>query len=230
VLHFFWQNSTRICRLPDPTCARNDKVLPIVGERLFTNGSILLSERLFMNLTTLIARKEPFMNTVTTANPFQTPVADKPSVHPPQILNILVAVDFSDYSKAALDYATFLAEGFGATLTLIHAVEPYIYPEDLSAGFTIDQIDAHWIQKQKKHLEELRRTIKEGIPSNVVVTMGTAWNQIVTAAKSRKADMIVIGTHGRTGLKHVLLGSTAERVVRHAACPVLVVHLPDKRF
>jgi universal stress protein A len=58
--------------------------------------------------------------------------------------------------------------------------------------------------------------------------MGTAWNQIVEMAKSWNADMVVIGTHGRTGLKHALLGSTAERVVRHAACPVLVVHSPTK--
>ncbi len=145
---------------------------------------------------------------------------------PPQIQNILVAVDFSDYSSAALAYATFLAENFGATLTLVHAVEPYVYPEDLSAGFTIDQIDARWIQKQKEKLEVLRQTIKEGIPASVVVTMGTAWHGIIDAAKSWNADLIVIGTHGRTGLKHALVGSTAERVVRHAICPVLVVHLP----
>ncbi len=147
---------------------------------------------------------------------------------PPHIQNILVAVDFSDYSKAALRYATFLAEGFGSTLTLVHAVEPYIYPEDLSAGFTIEELDTRWIQKERDKLETLKHTIKEGIPSSVVVTMGTAWNRIVGMAKSRNADLIVIGTHGRTGLKHAVMGSTAERVVRHAACPVLVVHSPDK--
>jgi universal stress protein A len=98
-----------------------------------------------------------------------------------------------------------------------------------TSGFTIEQIDACWMQKQKEKLETLRQTIKEGIPATVVVTMGTAWNRIVGAAKSWNADLIVIGTHGRTGLKHALMGSTAERVVRHAACPVLVVHSPDKR-
>jgi nucleotide-binding universal stress UspA family protein len=145
---------------------------------------------------------------------------------PPKIQNILVPVDFSDFSKAALEYATFLAERFGATLTLVHAVEPYIYPEDLSAGFTIEELDARWIRKHKEKLEAVRQTIKEGIPATVIVTMGAAWNRIVGAAKSRKADLIVIGTHGRTGLQHALMGSTAERVVRHATCPVLVVHLP----
>jgi nucleotide-binding universal stress UspA family protein len=140
----------------------------------------------------------------------------------------MVAVDFSDYSKAALQYAAFLAERFGAALTLVHAVEPYIYPEDLSAGFTIEELDARWIQREKEKLELLRQTIKEGIAATVVVTMGAAWNRIVGTAKSRSADLIVIGTHGRTGLKHALMGSTAERVVRHATCPVLVVHCPGK--
>lgn len=149
-----------------------------------------------------------------------------PSVHPTRIQNILVAVDFSDYSQAALSYATFLAESFGATLTLVHAVEPYVYPEDLSAGFTLEEIDARWMQKQKDKLETLRQTVKEGIPASVVVTMGCAWNRIIGAAKSWNADLIVIGTHGRTGLKHALMGSTAEKVVRHATCPVMVVHLP----
>jgi len=179
------------------------------------------------------------MNIETTADPRQTisacadgPFAQlgaaegKPSVHPRQILSILVAVDFSEYARAALDYAAFLAERFGATLTLVHSVEPYVYPEDLSAGFTLEEIDAHWMQKQNERLETLRQTVKKEIPVSVVITMGPAWNRIIGTAKSRNADLIVIGTHGRTGLKHALMGSTAERVVRHATCPVLVVHAP----
>lgn len=179
------------------------------------------------------------MNSLMTANPIQAKTEwvgarfarqgareRKPFAIPPQIQNILVAVDFSDYSEAALQYATFLAGTFGATLTLVHSVEPYVYPEDLSAGLTLEEIDARWMRKQKDELEAFSRTIREGIPVTVVVTMGTAWNRIVEAAKTWNADLIVIGTHGRTGLKHVLMGSTAERVVRHAACPVLVVHLP----
>jgi len=152
----------------------------------------------------------------------------KGPVNPPQIQNILVGVDFSEFSNAALRYATFLAERFGATLTLVHAVEPYLYPEDLSAGFTIEELEGPWIQRQKEKLETLKQTIKQGIASTIVVTMGTPWNRIVGIARSRNADLIVVGTHGRTGLKHALMGSTAERVSRHAACPVLIVHWPDK--
>jgi universal stress protein A len=195
--------------------------------------------RLMMISDEMSEQKELFMNIETTVNSFQAMTAcassraaqqgavkATPSVHPPQIQNILVAVDFSDYSRAALEHATFLAEKFGATLTLVHSVEPYVYPEDLSAGFTLEEIDARWMQKQREKLEALRQTIKKGIPASVVVTMGTAWNRIIGAAKSWSADLIVIGTHGRTGLKHALMGSTAERVARHATCPVLVVHAP----
>lgn len=147
---------------------------------------------------------------------------------PRQICNILVAVDFSEYARAALDYAAFLAESFGATLTLVHSVEPYIYPEDLSAGRTLEDVQDAAANDCKIKLKELALSVREGIPSSTVVTMGTPWHQIVAMAKSWNADIIVIGTHGRTGLKHVLMGSTAERVVRHAHCPVLVVHGPAK--
>jgi nucleotide-binding universal stress UspA family protein len=166
----------------------------------------------------------------TIANPIQSAAKCaaecQTSASPPQLSNILIAVDFSKYSEAALQYGTFLAERFGATLTLVHAVEPYIYPEDLSAGFTIEDLDARWLKDKKDKMETLRRTIKPGVSSTIVVTMGTAWNRIVGVAKSRRADLIIVGTHGRTGIKHALMGSTAERVVRHATCPVLVVHLP----
>jgi nucleotide-binding universal stress UspA family protein len=181
------------------------------------------------------------MNIETAANPIQTATEDidgqleqrhagerKKSVKPPQIQNILVAVDFSDFSKAAVRYAVFLGETFGAKLTLAHSVESCIYPEDLSAGFTSEEVDARWIKEHQEKMETLRKTIQPEIVSTVVVSKGTAWNEIVTIAKSSKADLIVVGTHGRTGLKHALMGSTAERIVRHAACPVLVVHLPDK--
>jgi len=96
----------------------------------------MLLERLIMNSIASKARKEPYMNSLMTANPIQTKTdcvgtrfasqdatECKPFVNPPQIQNILVAVDFSDYSEVALRYATFLAENFGATLTLAHSVD-----------------------------------------------------------------------------------------------------------
>jgi universal stress protein A len=141
-----------------------------------------------------------------------------------RIQKIVVATDFSETAKAALDYAIFMARVHGATLKLVHSVEPYVYPEDLSAGYTIDELDGRWIQKHTEKLEALRRTLPPSLKSSTMVTMGTPWHQIVEIAKKWEADLIVIGTHGRTGVKHALMGSTAERVARHAACPVLVVH------
>jgi nucleotide-binding universal stress UspA family protein len=157
------------------------------------------------------------------------PVAGRrePSARPNHVQNILVAIDFTESSKAALNYATFLAEAFGATLTLAHVAEPLIFAEDLAAGLTIEQLDSRWIEKQKENMEALRHTIKEGIPETVVVTMGGVCNQIIAVAKSWNADLIVMGTHGPPW-KHSLLGSTAERVVRHASCPVVVVPSPSK--
>ena len=150
-------------------------------------------------------------------------------VKPAHIANILVAVDFSDSSKAALDYALSIADRFDAAVTLVHAVEPYIHQEDLLLETSLEDIDARWTRKQKEELEILRQsTVRNGTPSTVIVATGVAWTQIVETAKSRSADLIVIGTRGLTGLKHVLMGSTAERVVRHATCPVLVVHAPQK--
>jgi nucleotide-binding universal stress UspA family protein len=145
---------------------------------------------------------------------------------PPQIHNVLVAVDFSEYSAAALRYGMFLAESFSANLILAHAAEPYICAEDLAAGLTVSAVDARCIEIQTAKLESLRQTVKTSVSAVSVVTKGTPWSQIVAMAKTSNADLIILGTHGRTGLKHALMGSTAERVVRHAACPVLVVHLP----
>jgi nucleotide-binding universal stress UspA family protein len=149
-----------------------------------------------------------------------------PSAQPKPIRNILVGIDFSEYSAAALRYATYLAESFGAKLTLAHAAESYVYPEDLAAGLTVADVDARWEKNQAEKLENLRNSVKKEISTGVVITRGPAWSQIVVMSKSTGADLIILGTHGRTGLKHALMGSTAERVVRHATCPVLVVHLP----
>jgi nucleotide-binding universal stress UspA family protein len=155
--------------------------------------------------------------------------AAQPAIKRARIENILVAVDFSDSSKAALEYALSISDQFEATVTLVHAIEPYLYQDDLALGTTLEEINARWSRKQKEKLEILcQSTVRNPILSTVLVVTGVAWTQIVETAKTRHADLIVIGTRGLTGLKHVLMGSTAERVVRHAHCPVLVVHAPEK--
>lgn len=138
------------------------------------------------------------------------------------IQKILVPVDFSEASIGALPYASALAERFGAGLALVHVAE--IPP---NAGF--DYIPAATVHEDMVKSAEklLERIQKEVFPevgrSEAVVVSGTPYHEITRAAQRMKADMIVLTTHGRTGLKHILLGSTAERVVRYAKCPVLAI-------
>jgi nucleotide-binding universal stress UspA family protein len=82
----------------------------------------------------------------------------------------------------------------------------------------------------KKQLETLRRTIDAEIPSKTLLRVGSPQVEIINAAKESGIDVIILSTHGRTGLAHVFLGSTAERVVRHAGCPVLIVREEEHEF
>ena len=143
---------------------------------------------------------------------------------PLRIQSILVPIDFSPPSIQALDYAVTFAGKFKATLTLLHVVEPVATP-DFAATFPLvmenDQSMAA-AQKQLEHLVEGAR-IPRGVVEKILVRFGRSFHEIAEAARTRKIDLIIISTHGYTGLKHALLGSVTERVVRHAPCPVLVV-------
>jgi nucleotide-binding universal stress UspA family protein len=136
---------------------------------------------------------------------------------------IVVPIDFSDESKKALRYACRLAEQFGSVLRLIHVVEPALFLNDIPNAI-VSRTDQEIVKESLVRLQALAEDeIEELIPIYPQVRVGKPYNEIVTAAKMGGADLIVISTHGYTGLKHAFLGSTAERVVRHAECPVLVV-------
>jgi nucleotide-binding universal stress UspA family protein len=143
---------------------------------------------------------------------------------PFQIKSILVPLDFSPPSKKALDYAVTFARQFKARLTLLHVVEPVATP-DFAASFPLAMEDDKLVAAAKYELERAVKAAR--IPSSAVekilVRFGRSFHEIADAARTRKVDLIIISTHGYTGLKHALLGSTTERVVRHAPCPVLVV-------
>ena len=143
---------------------------------------------------------------------------------PFRVKSILVPLDFSPPSKKALDYAVSVARQFKAKLTLLHVVEPVATP-DFAATFPLVMEDDRLMALAKKDLEGVMKSarIPRGIVEKVLVRFGRSFHEITEAARTRKADLIIISTHGYTGLKHVLLGSTTERVVRHAPCPVLVV-------
>jgi nucleotide-binding universal stress UspA family protein len=143
---------------------------------------------------------------------------------PFQVKNILVPVDLSEPSHKVLNYAVPLAEKFGARIVLVHVVEPRIYPENLVIPAEIEEMNVRLLQYWRDLLEKLRRrAIGPSIKCDVRAILGKPYQEIVDVAKAEKADLIVIATHGYKGLKRAFLGSTAERVVRYAECPVLTV-------
>ncbi len=161
---------------------------------------------------------------------FVTPVAGEGTgagaVSEPRFVKLqrlLVATDFSEASRVALDYAGALAQPFGASLLLVHVTElPYVDANLVDVDTRAYEESAR--QVAESELERLQQRQRErGISVECRLLTGAAWHEVVTAAQDSGAELLITGTHGYTGLRHVLLGSTAERMVRHAPCPVLVV-------
>jgi len=136
---------------------------------------------------------------------------------------ILVPIDFSKSSLRALEMALPLARDFGAKLFLLAAIEPVGYAAGLET-MLLTTPGATMIKNTKTDLLQLaRRCVPASIPFTCLVGQGRAFDVITRVASQKRIDLIVLTTHGHTGLDRVLLGSTAERVVRHAACPVFVI-------
>jgi nucleotide-binding universal stress UspA family protein len=141
---------------------------------------------------------------------------------------ILTAVDFSENSDYAFDYALTLANQFNAELTIIHVINE---PVDLR-GFYVPHISFEQLEKEiEESAVKMMATFcssKLGAFTNykTSIVTGIPCDEIIAAADKNDASLIVLGTHGRTGLDRILFGSTAERVVRSAGCPVLTVRLP----
>lgn len=149
-----------------------------------------------------------------------------------ELRRILVPIDFSDHSKKALQYAIPFAEQFKSSIDLLYVVEPTVYPADFSFG----QVGFPSVEDElrQRGAEELRALMKNEIGTRVesrfAVRTGKAFNEIDQYARDEGIDLVVIATHGHSGMEHVLFGSTAEKVVRYAPCPVLVVRLTEKEF
>jgi nucleotide-binding universal stress UspA family protein len=148
-----------------------------------------------------------------------------------QIKSILVPIDFSAQSEKALAYAVPFAEQFGAKLTLLHVVEPVATP-DFAGSFPLIMENDKVMAECRRHLERIVKDleIEPKLVEKTLVRQGRSFHEIADAARTLKVDLIIISTHGHTGLKHALLGSTTERVVRHASCPVLVVREREHEF
>lgn len=137
------------------------------------------------------------------------------------VRKVLVPLDFSDPSQRAMQYARRFAEPSQAELILLYVIEPVAYPAEL--GVVIN-LDADLTERAQSELQKLREQhLGDYSNARCLVRSGVADTEIVTCAGDEQVDLIVIGTHGFSGLKHLLLGSTAERVVRDAKCPVLTV-------
>lgn len=135
---------------------------------------------------------------------------------------LLVPTDFSAGSLAAVEYALALASWSRADVVLLHVMEPTVYSVDFA--FTHPDISAEIRQGATESLRQLTEDARSrGVRAEHALAAGTPFVEIGKVAADRKADLIVMGTHGRTGLAHAVLGSTAERVVRFAPCPVLTV-------
>ena len=148
---------------------------------------------------------------------------------PAQVRSILVPIDFSTASEKALNYAVRLANQFNAKLTLLNVVEPIATPD--FAFYPLAMENDKVLAKAKEHLKRAcaKASVDDELIERFVVRNGAPFREIVDAARTLKVDLIVISTHGYSGLAHVFMGSTAERVVRHAECPVLVVRgRPEK--
>lgn len=142
------------------------------------------------------------------------------------IKKILVPIDFSEAGKPALNYAKSLAQVTGASIHLVHVMER-IYqasPTYVTGELTYVQLDtARMREVITRKIGALQVGVFRGFKTTFEIREGVTHYEIVDAIKPAKADLVVMATHGYTGLRHVLLGSTTERVIRHAPCPVLVV-------
>ncbi len=157
------------------------------------------------------------------------PVRLRPRVM--KLKRILVPLDFSEHARKALLYAVKLGEQFGAAIDLVAVVEPVIYAEGMALPGGVSHVDQSTAAEAG---EALRRIAGQEIPADlkwrVMVRMGSAYAEIVETARDRKTDLLIVTTHGNSGLTHFLIGSTAEKIIRHAPCPVLVVRDKEHDF
>lgn len=143
---------------------------------------------------------------------------------------ILVPHDFSPQATVALRTAAGLARAHDGAITVLHVIVPFYVPADVPFGLAADTMPApaSFIPEQTKRLQAMTaKALGTDAPRFTVrVDIGDASQCILDAA--RRADSIVMSTHGRSGLTHLLIGSVAEKVVRHATVPVLTIRVPDK--
>jgi universal stress protein A len=139
---------------------------------------------------------------------------------------LLWPTDFSEHSLEAIGFAKSYAKRFGAELHAIHVCAPLPHPEQFPQGLNVSQFDKNvlnaFLEAARNRLQQITQEhFSDVSPVHCEVLSGHPMSEICDYAKDKDIDLIIIATHGLTGLRHVLMGSVAERVVRHAPCPVL---------
>jgi nucleotide-binding universal stress UspA family protein len=148
------------------------------------------------------------------------------------IETVVVPMDFSDSSTAALAYAKQLADAFGASVHLLHVIpDPAAHPWAAEAySGSLSAILAELKADAQKNLEKaLPAADRKRYRSTLTTAVGAPFSEIIDYVKKHDVDLIVMGTHGRGALAHAILGSVTERVVRFAPCPVLAVRVPAEK-
>lgn len=153
------------------------------------------------------------------------PVENGEITEPGEVESILLPTDFSEAAAEAVPMALDLAQHFGAKLTLFHCVEQEVPPPYYAAGITsIFELNDTILSFSRQQMAKLiPDQLAEEIDHDFVVTEGRSAHELVTCAKETAADLIVMATHGYSGLEQAVIGSTTDRVVRHTPCPVLVI-------
>lgn len=138
------------------------------------------------------------------------------------INHIIAPVDLEEHSEKLIEYAAYIAEKLAAKLTLVHVVEPFPTIGDMELGMaTIEEYTQNRIQHAQKFLDKLAEPYPN---SEKKILQGEIVDEIIEYAKEKETEIIIIGTHGSKGIEKLLLGSVAERVVKYAHCPTLVMN------
>ena len=214
-------NGFRIKKVTRRGFSASEEILSYVQEHGFdlivmgTHGRNVISHLLLGSVAEKVVRLAPC--------PVLTITADAKSISKSK--NILVPMDFSDFSKTALNYALEIASQYDAQVTLFHVVEQQIHPSFYASGassiFEIDtQLKQRVISAMKKCCRDLDYAT---VTTDYEVVEGRPAHEIVEYTKHKNIDLVVIATHGLTGLEHYIWGSTTEKVVRSARVPVLTV-------
>ncbi|MCB2227707.1 MAG: universal stress protein [Desulfarculaceae bacterium] len=149
-----------------------------------------------------------------------------------QYKKIMAAIDLSKYSKDTFEHALVLAKGMGAELVLVNVINTrYLDTVERygGAGLGIDREKAiaEAQDSRRESIEKKFLSQTQGVPTRLVFREGLPWEQVIKAVKDEKADLLVVGSKGRSDVAGVLFGSVAEKVQRHSPCPVLIIRGPD---